>query len=114
MRGGSGDDGLIQRFQLAVWPDCPSTWRNVDRWPDTTSKPKVFDLVCRLDEMIAEEVGAVQSEDDEFPYLRFAPDAQAVFNAWLTKLETVFAVMNYFRDGKSLGEVSQSDPSLAP
>ncbi len=88
VRGGSGDDGLIQRFQLAVWPDCPSTWRNVDRWPDTTSKTKVFDLVCRLDEMIAEEVGAVQSEDDEFPYLRFAPDAQAVFNAWLTKLET--------------------------
>lgn len=38
VRGGSGDDGLIQRFQLAVWPDCPSRWRNVDRWPDTKAK----------------------------------------------------------------------------
>lgn len=88
VRGGSGDDGLIQRFQLAVWPDCPSKWRNVDRWPDTTAKKQVFDLVCSMDEMNALEVGVVQSEDDEFPYLRFARDAQAVFNDWLTKLET--------------------------
>ena len=41
-----------------------------------------------MDEMTALEVGAVQSEDDEFSYLRFALDAQAVFNDWLTKLET--------------------------
>jgi Protein of unknown function (DUF3987) len=31
--GGPGDDGLIQRFQLAVWPDGAGRWRNVDRWP---------------------------------------------------------------------------------
>lgn len=88
VRGGSGDDGLIQRFQLAVWPDCPSKWRNVDRWPDRTAKKQVFDLVCNMDEMTTEEVGAVQCEDDEIPYLRFAPDAQAIFNDWLTTLET--------------------------
>jgi hypothetical protein len=29
--GGRGDDGLIQRFQLAVWPDVAGRWRNVDR-----------------------------------------------------------------------------------
>jgi putative DNA primase/helicase len=28
--GGHGDDGLMQRFQLAVWPDVPAHWRNVD------------------------------------------------------------------------------------
>jgi putative DNA primase/helicase len=88
VRGGSGDDGLIQRFQLAVWPDCPSKWRNVDRWPDSAAKNQVFDLVCDLNEMTAGEVDAIQGEDDGFPYLRFAPDAQAVFDDWLTKLET--------------------------
>src|SRR5229473_3325540 len=30
---GRGDDGLIQRFQLAVWPAVGGQWRNVDRWP---------------------------------------------------------------------------------
>jgi Protein of unknown function (DUF3987) len=32
--GGRGDDGLLQRFQLAGWPDGAGPWRNVDRWPD--------------------------------------------------------------------------------
>ncbi len=32
LRGGGGDDRLIQRFQLAVFPDPPPRWRNVDRW----------------------------------------------------------------------------------
>lgn len=27
--GGTGDDGLIQRFGLLVWPDAPGEWRNV-------------------------------------------------------------------------------------
>ncbi len=88
VRGGSGDDGLIQRFQLAVWPDCSSKWHNVDRWPDLVAKKQVFDLVSGLDELTADKAGAIQGEDDEFPYLRFAPDAQAVFDNWLTKLET--------------------------
>ncbi|MCA9125097.1 MAG: DUF3987 domain-containing protein [Planctomycetales bacterium] len=87
VRGGSGDDGLIQRFQLAVWPDCPSRWRNVDRWPDTAAKKQVFDLVCGLNEMTAADAGAIQGEED-VPYLRLAPSAQAIFGGWLANLET--------------------------
>jgi putative DNA primase/helicase len=86
--GGSGDDGLIQRFQLAVWPDCPSQWHNVDRWPDNAAKKQVFDLLCRLDKMTADEVGAIQEEGDDFPYLRFTLNAQAKFDEWLANLET--------------------------
>ena len=33
-RGGAGDDGLIQRLQLLVWPDVTGAWANVDRAPD--------------------------------------------------------------------------------
>src|SRR5438128_8919508 len=34
LQGGTGDDGLMQRFQLIVYPDINRQWRNVDRWPD--------------------------------------------------------------------------------
>ena len=75
VRGGSGDDGLIQRFQLAVWPDCPASWRNVDRWPDSQAKRSAFDVATRLDELDAQEVCA-ELDDDGIPYLRFEPEAQ--------------------------------------
>jgi putative DNA primase/helicase len=38
--GGSGADGLLPRFQVAVFPDPPKGWRNVDRWPDTKLRTK--------------------------------------------------------------------------
>jgi hypothetical protein len=37
--GGSHDDGLIQRFQLSVYPDLPCHWHKVDRLPDPTAMP---------------------------------------------------------------------------
>jgi putative DNA primase/helicase len=40
--GGRGDDGLIQRFQLAVWPDVAGRWRNVDRWPDAAARGRAM------------------------------------------------------------------------
>jgi hypothetical protein len=33
--GGNGDDGLLQRFGLTVWPDIAGEFINVDKWPDT-------------------------------------------------------------------------------
>lgn len=79
---------LIQRFQLAVWPDCPRRWRNIDRWPDSDAKRIAFDVVCRLDELVAADVGAVRPDDDDVPYLRFDPKAQAMFDQWQSCLES--------------------------
>ena len=87
VKGGSGDDGLIQRNQLTVWPECPSSWRNVDRWPDTQAKAQAYAVVCRLDELVAADVEAVRPDDDDTPYLRFDPDAQAMFSQWHEQLE---------------------------
>jgi hypothetical protein len=42
-QGEKGDDGLLQRFQLLVWPDPPASWRNVDRWPDTEAKNRAYE-----------------------------------------------------------------------
>jgi putative DNA primase/helicase len=37
VKGGAGDDGLIQRFGLLVWPDTGGEWREVDRWPPSSN-----------------------------------------------------------------------------
>ncbi len=41
-QGKEGDDGLLQRFQLLVWPDTLKEWRNVDRWPDAEAKGRAY------------------------------------------------------------------------
>jgi hypothetical protein len=84
---GRGDDGLLQRFQLAVWPDLPAEWRNVDRWPETTARERAAAVFRKLDELTPEAVRA-SSAHSEIPAVRFAPDAQELFDAWRMDLET--------------------------
>ena len=50
--GGAGDDGLIQRFGLMVWPDEGPSWKDVDRYPDSTARLRAneaFDTLDTLD-----------------------------------------------------------------
>jgi hypothetical protein len=84
---GAGADGFIQRFQLAVYPDVPTVWRNVDRWPDSEAKTRVFDTFKALDELDVLALGAAQDKYDDIPFLRFAGEAQDVFDEWRTDLE---------------------------
>jgi len=85
VRGGTGNDGLLQRFQLFVWPDVSKEWRNVDRWPDTKAKNDALAVFEYLDSLTAEAVGADTA--DGIPFLRFANDAQESFDAWRAELE---------------------------
>lgn len=84
-KGGTGDDGLLQRFQVFVWPDAPSVWKNVDRFPDTTEKNRAWEIFKILSGDIP---GAVREELDELPCLRFSPGGQDVFDQWRDALET--------------------------
>ena len=84
---GEGDDGLISRFQLLVWPDEVPEWRNVDRWPDTEAKKVAFKVFRELDNINPLEFGAERDELDGTLFLRFDPDAQRCFDAWRTRLE---------------------------
>jgi hypothetical protein len=86
VRGGAGNDGLLQRFQLFVWPDVSKEWRNVDRWPDTKAKNEAFKVFEHLDGLTAEAIGATKSEDG-IPFLRFTSDAQECFDCWRAGLE---------------------------
>jgi hypothetical protein len=86
LRGGGGDDGLLQRYQLLVWPDAPRDWRNVDRWPDTPARSAVRELFARLDHLDPARIGATV-EDGAMPFLRFDPAAQSIFDDWRSALE---------------------------
>ena len=61
--GGLGDDGMIQRFSLAVWPDGVG-WREVDRYADSEAKQAAFDVFDRLDKLQPSAVGAVKGAFD--------------------------------------------------
>jgi hypothetical protein len=82
------NDGLVQRFQLAVWPDEPKKWLLVDRRPDRAAKDRVYAIMEKLAEIDFTDFGAVLDEPDCIPYFRFNDAAQAVFNEWLTELQT--------------------------
>lgn len=93
VNGGSGDDGLIQRFSLMVWPDAKAAWENIDRQPDRKAKNAAFDVFDKLDKLNLANIEAKQDtgfdgQPEGIPYLRFAPDALHKFSEWRTELET--------------------------
>jgi hypothetical protein len=87
LRGGTGDDGLLQRLQLAVWPDDPGPWRNVDRWPDGDARRAARAVYDRLDAIDPSAIGATQDDGDAVPWLRFGGAAQEAFDGWRAALE---------------------------
>ena len=92
IRGGRGDDGLIQRFGLLVWPDISGEWKHVDRWPDNTARTASFEVFNRLDKLDWRAVGGRRDrgpdgDEESLPYLRFNIDAYDRFVDWRTDLE---------------------------
>ena len=84
---GGGDDGLIQRFQLTVFPDPLPRWRHVDRWPDVDARARAFAVYRQLARLDLATVEAEELTPEERPFLRFAPDAQELFDGWRAELE---------------------------
>lgn len=79
--GGGSDDGLLQRFGLAVWPDPSPTFKLVDRVPNRQGELALHALFERLSKDAVSQ--------NEVPIVwRFAPDAQLRFNHWMTDFET--------------------------
>ena len=78
--GGAGDDGLLQRFGLAVWPDISPEWQWVDQCPDTLAKQAAWAVFERL----AALQPATETEPQEW---RFTTEAQAIFREWAESFE---------------------------
>ena len=86
VRGGFADDGLMQRFQLAVYPDMPVTWRYTDRAPNPAAEAKAWATFQRLRALRPEDVGAQSALDCRLPFLRLNSEAQELFKRWQTEL----------------------------
>jgi hypothetical protein len=83
--GGTGGDGLIQRFGLFVWPDIQPEWNDVDKYPDRQASDaawKIFERASKLEPL------KLRALMDETPYWRFDEAALGDFRAWRADFET--------------------------
>ena len=79
---GVSDDGLIQRFQLAVWPDPVKDWKWHDRPVNTDARRRYADLFRRLyNWQPLTDQGASQ-------VWRFNQDGQTLFIAWMEEIQS--------------------------
>jgi Protein of unknown function (DUF3987) len=85
--GGAGDDGLIQRFGLLVWPDQNGDWTECDRWPDTAARETAWRTFDRLESLDIDAIGAEREQFEALPFLRFDDHAQGEFAEWRADLE---------------------------
>lgn len=83
------NDGMLQRFQLLVYPDhCAWEWR--DRTPDKVAHARAFAAFEALADFKPEEWGAYPADDlAKFPYFRFDEAAQEIFIEWSADLHRV-------------------------
>ncbi len=81
------DDGLVQRLQIAVFPDG-QRWRYVDQLPNVDALNRVQMLLQCIDDIDYKAVGASFDDAGNYYFLRFSDEANAEFKNWLTILET--------------------------
>jgi putative DNA primase/helicase len=77
LKDGPGNDGLIQRFQVMVWPDAERAWRRINR-PTNQSAQRQAERVFR---------SLVELDADQPARFFFDPDGQELFWQWLERLE---------------------------
>jgi hypothetical protein len=73
---GESDDGLIQRFQLMVWPDNEESFSYRDRAPEPQAYAAYMGIMRGLSE--------IPPPEEDVPAWRFTDRAQAAFVEWYT------------------------------
>ena len=76
---GKIDDGLIQRLQLAVWPDVKKGKKWKDQSPNACALEAFIQLINKFHQL--------PSLDDGYHEMRFTPEAQSLFTEWWEKLQ---------------------------
>jgi hypothetical protein len=95
MQGGEEDDGLLQRFQIMVYPDLTMNWKNVDTRPDPKVYEKIRFIFQSLDNLSLDDLNPVfRDNQSTIPGIEFDREGQDLFNAWRCQLE------NRLRSGK--------------
>ena len=84
--GGGGDDGLVARFQLAVYPDPITAFIKFVGSPNVVARQLYECLIHRLEGLDPAAIGASVTVDGIW-YLPFDDAAQAIFDTWRQALE---------------------------
>jgi len=84
---GTENDGLLQRFQLLVYPNDIKKWKLVDRKPHSQAQQQVTHIITTLATMDFTKQGALLDSPEGIPYFHFSPEAQDTFYEWLNDLE---------------------------
>jgi hypothetical protein len=106
INGGSGNNGLIQRFSLAVYPDLSAKFEYVDRPPNLGAIDKIEKLFSRL--------AALEPNGHQPVIWRFTAEAQEIFIEWLIQLEQELRHGDLHPAIQShLGKYSKLIPALA-
>jgi hypothetical protein len=91
-RGSTKNDGLLQRFQLLVWPDPLTDFRLVDRSPDEAAINKYHQALIELPKLAEQSFQSARRLTNGSQLLHFAPTAQHAFNAWHLQNEKMLAI----------------------
>jgi putative DNA primase/helicase len=116
---GAGADGLLQRIQLLVWRDTAPAWKRPAKWPNAEAKRRAFGLYAALDSLDPLDLGAEKDPlagDKAPPFLRFAADAQDLFDLWRGELEARLRTPEMSRTPAFLSHIAKYRslmPSLA-
>jgi hypothetical protein len=91
-RGNSKNDGLLQRFQLLVWPDHVGSISLVDRAPNKAAIHSYHQAVLNLSMLDAQQLPGAQQVSNGSQLLHFSAAAQQVFNTWYVTNEKMLVV----------------------
>ena len=75
---GAGDDGLLQRFSLAVWPDIEPSYQHIDSYPDHEAKQAAYAVFTRL--------AAMPPQPEPW---QFDDEAQEIYRQWDVEHQTL-------------------------
>jgi hypothetical protein len=89
--GSSGNDGLLQQFQLLVWPDPLSSIKLVDRLPDKEAMNRYNHAVLRLRNLSQSDLPSARVNSHQSLLLHFEKDAQELHDRWCLKNEMLIA-----------------------
>jgi hypothetical protein len=106
-------DGLLQRFQVMVYPDLLSERRLIDQLPDRAAEEAVETAVENLAYMDFEAMGAAPGEGRTAPFYRFDATAQTAFYRWLEELERKIAGEESSLMAEHLSKYRKLVPALA-
>ena len=85
-RNRAGNDGLLQRFQLTVWPDPLKEYVHIDRVPNKAAVDSALEIFKWLASIQHLEWLNLKCKNN-IPGLNMSAAAQKLFDTWITNLE---------------------------